>query len=561
MTATAEEREERRRELERRLAGLSPTKRALLERGALGAMTRSTVGGAATITRRPPDSPAPMSFAQELVWVLERTNPGSTYNLSRLARIRGGLDCDALQRSVDALVARHEILRTTFAVVDGEPRQLIQEPRPVPIDRIDLRAMPESERDPEIIRRARVLMARPFNLAVDLQLRTTLFQLHADDHVLLLESHHIATDGWSRSILLRELTLLYDGFHSGKPVELPALAIQYADFAVWQRSYLRGEALERELAYWRRQLAGAPARLELPTDRPRPMGPSFAGAKRTAWLPPALLERLRHLSQEHGVTLYMTLLAAFDVLLARYSGETEILVGSPIAGRLHPETHGVMGFFTNTLVMRTSLEGDPSVPELLRRVRDVCLGAHDHQEVPFEKLVFELQREHGGRTPLLQATFTLHDPEPDTLQISGVTVVPVGVPSPATKFDLSLFTEESSRGLRTSMEYRTDLFDGETVERMLGHYRTLLESLVRASDQPVSRLAMLPPGEYSMVMGSGTDGALRYPTDKLVSDLVAEQATRTPDAIAIETDDGGVRLTYAELERQSNQLAWELRRM
>ena len=555
--------DERRLALERRLAELSPAKRALLERGNLDTTATVQESPTATISRRATGMPVPMSFAQELIWTLERTNPGHAYNLSRLSRLKGPFDLSAMQLALDALVVRHEMLRTTFAEVNGEPLQVVNPPAPVPITLIDLSAIEEAGREDEAVRCVRELTRRPFDLAHDLQLRCTLLRLAPEDHVLLLESHHVATDGWSRGILLRELTALYDGFRSGAPAQLPELPIQYGDYAAWQRESLQGDTLERLLAYWRKQLVGAPPMLELPLDRPRPAGPSFEGAKRTLWLPPELLEQLRALSQAHGVTLFMTLLAAFDVLLARYSGESDILVGSPVAGRTHPETHGVMGYFINTLVMRTSIAGDPTVAELLGRVRDVCLGAYEHQEVPFEKLVADLQREQGGRAPLLQSTFTLHDPQLAKLEIEGTTVLPLGVATTATKFDLALFTEESPRGLRTAMEYRAELFDPTTIDRMLAHYRAVLESMVARPEVRVSKLPILPADERAALLDNRQVRLAGYRSDLLVSDLVAEQVAKTPDAIAVVADGSGTNaaLTYAELDAQSNRLAWELRRL
>lgn len=555
----------RRKELERRLAALLPEQRAAVDRESLRPGPAEhphdeVQGGDArpAIPRRPAGAAVPLSFTQELVWLLEQVNPGNMYNVPRMARLRGPLDLDALQQAVDALVARHEVLRTTFEAVDGEPRQFVHEPCAVPMARIDLQALPEAEREVEVLRRVQELLRRPFDLATALQLRVTVLVLAPEDHVLVLESHHVASDEWSRNIVLRELATLYQGFCIGVPAELQPLPIQYGDYALWQRETLSGEHLARLLAYWLGELVDAPALLELPTDRPRGAAPGFEGATQEAFLPLPLLQDLRMLSRERGVTLFMTLLAAFDVLLARYSGQNDIVVGSPIAGRLQPETQGLVGYFSNTLVLRTRLDGDPAFVQLLERVRDGCLGAYEHQEVPFEKLMLDLQRERSDRSPVaLQVLFTLQDPDREALRFHGTTVSSVGVKGAATKSELLLVALEQADGLRTLLEYSTDLYSPATATRLLQHYRTLLESIVRTPDAPVSRLTLLSAAERADLIDGRNRTDLAYPAGECVHALFEAQAGRTPGAVAVEQDQR--RLTFAQLDARANRVAHRLR--
>ncbi|HEV2644185.1 MAG TPA: condensation domain-containing protein, partial [Candidatus Elarobacter sp.] len=334
MTSTSDTLAERRREIETRLAALSPAKRALLQRAAIPAACSGSPRE--TIPRRPEGTHAPLSFAQELVWLLQQADPGMHgYNVPRVVRLDGALDIGALQRALDAIVERHEVLRTTLRVVNGRPVQVVGPPAPVSLTRIDLSGLPNNVRETEAVSTVRELSRRPFDLARDPLLRVTLITMAPDDHVLLLESHHVASDGWSRNILFSELSTLYEAFAAGRPIELLPLPIQYGDYAAWERATLTGARLDHSLAYWRERLAGVPPTLALPTDRPRPVVPSFEGAMQTRRMSPELLARLRALSNGHGATLFMTLLAAFDVLLARYSGESDIVVRSPIANRTH----------------------------------------------------------------------------------------------------------------------------------------------------------------------------------------------------------------------------------
>jgi amino acid adenylation domain-containing protein len=547
---------QRRAELARRLAALSPEKRAQLERARTGGEPVVRRGG---IVPREAGAPVPMSFAQELLWLLDRANPGMHgYNVPRTARLRGPLDVAALQGALDGIVARHEVLRSTFDLVDDEPRQIVHAPAPVALAITDLSDRSDAARETEAMALVRELSRRPFDLTRDPQLRASLLRLGDEDHVLLLESHHVSSDAWSRNILMRELSALYDAHRRGEPSPLAPLALQYGDFARWQRDALQGAGYERHVAFWRTQLRDAPALLELPTDRPRPATPSFEGATRSRMLSPDLLERLRAMSKAQGSTLFVTLLAAFDVLLARSSGQDDIVVGSPTAGRAQEGIEGLIGYFANTLVLRTQLDGDPTFAEVVARVRETTLSAFEHQDVPYEKLVLELQRDRAlGRGGLFQVMFTLQDAELRTLALPGLQFEPFGPARGATKFDLSLFMHERAEGLRAAFEYRTDLFDAETIDRMLSRLETLLEGIVANPGAPISTLPILPAVDR-LQLQQWSYGATQALGAETLHEMIEQQVARTPDAIAveIETADGTIeRLTFRELDTRAATLA------
>ncbi|MEO8562544.1 MAG: amino acid adenylation domain-containing protein [bacterium] len=546
---------ERRAELARKLAALSPEKREQLERARVNGSSSAAHGG---ITPRSAGAPTPMSFAQELLWLLDRANPGMHgYNVPRTARLRGALDVRALSAALDAVVARHEVLRSTFDLVDGEPRQIVHEPSLVHLEITDLREEPC--REDAAVALVRELSRRPFDLTSDSQLRASLLVLDEDDHVLLLESHHVSSDAWSRNILMRELAAFYDAHRSGTDADVAPLEIQYGDFAVWQRETLQGDALERHLAFWRQQLRGAPALLELPTDRPRPAMPSFDGDSRSRLLPVELLERLRALSKANGSTLFVTLLAAFDVFLARLSGQDDVVVGSPTAGRSQEGTEALIGYFANTLVLRTKLSGDPSFTELLARVRETTLSAFEHQDVPYEKLVLELQRERAlGRGGLFQVMFTLQDAQLRTLQLPGLTFEPFGMARGATKFDLSLFMHEREDGLRAAFEYRTDLFDQASVDRMLARFEVLLDEIANGPDARISTLRMLPDDERRTLLDEWSGGDAQPLEAATLHEMIAQQVARTPDAVAVEVESpsGALeRISFRELDDRAEMVA------
>jgi len=380
-----------------------------------------------------------------------------------------------------------------------------------------------------------------------------------EQHVLLVNMHHIVSDGWSLGVLLRELTTLYGAYAAGESSPLAELPIQYADFAQWQREYLSGETLNEQLQYWRKQLSGAPMLPQLPTDRVRPAVQTFRGARLREEWPEELRQQLKNLSQQEGVTLFMTLLAAFQLLLARWSNEEEVVVGTPIAGRTQVETEPLIGFFVNTLVMRTSVSGNPSVRELLQRVREMCLQAYAHQDVPFEKLVEELQPERNlSHSPLFQVMFAQQDLSLQLLSLNDVKITTVESDTNTSKFDLTLFVSEAERGLVASIEYNTDLFDESTIRRLFQHYTHLLAALVSGStEQPLSALSMLSASEQRQILHDWNQTASEYPRERLLHQWFEAQVERTPAAIALVC--GEQRITYAELNRRANQLSHRLR--
>jgi hypothetical protein len=445
----------------------------------------------------------PASFAQARLWFLDQWEPGSpAYNIAAAVRLAGPLFAPALARALNEIVRRHEALRTRFAAVDGQPVQVIAPRLEVPLPVVDLGALPESEREPEARRRAREEALRPFDLAHGPLLRASLLRLGDREHVVLLTMHHIVADGWSMGVLVRELRELYEAFRRGLPSPLPELSIQYADYAAWQRRWLRGQVLRDQLAYWRGQLAGVPP-LELPTDRPRPAAPSRRGGERRAVLPAALAGRVRALALQEGATPFVVLLAAFQALLHRYSGQDDFAVGTPIAGRTRSEVEGLIGLFINTLVLRADLSGGPTFRELVRRARRTALGAFAHQDVPFEQLVGALQPERGpGLSPFFQVMFVLQNAPLPEMSAPGLTLTPLEVDAETAKFDLTLVLAEGPgpAGLRASAQFDADLFDPPTIERLLGHFRTLLEGALAEPDRPVAALSMLSEAERQQLL-------------------------------------------------------------
>ncbi|MFQ5794228.1 MAG: condensation domain-containing protein [Candidatus Bipolaricaulia bacterium] len=445
----------------------------------------------AQLLRKKASEPNPLSFSQERLWFLHQLEPDSpAYNIPLALRFTGPLSVSIAERSLNEIVRHHEVLRTTFSVVDGRPVQVIAPALTLPLPVVDLRELPETERETEVRRLATEEARRPFDLVRGPLLRVTLLRLGEEEYVGLLIMHHIVSDGWSTGVLGRELAALYSAFSTGSPSPLPELPIQYADFARWQRKWLHGEVLETQLAYWKQQLEGAPTALELPTDRPRPAIQTDQGARQPLVLPKSLTEALKTLSQQQGVTLFMMLLAAFNTLLYRYTGQDDIVVGSPIAGRNRVETEGSIGCFINMLGIRTDLSGNPTFRELLSRVREVTLGAYAHQDLPFEKLVEELQPERDlGHTLLFQVTFGLHNVPMPTLELPDLTLSPLEIDRGTAKRDLEFHLWERPEGLRGFLVYNTDLFDAATITRMLEHFQILLEGIVA---DPEGRISDLP---------------------------------------------------------------------
>ncbi|MEA2172671.1 MAG: hypothetical protein QOD00_263, partial [Blastocatellia bacterium] len=445
----------------------------------------------APLKRAPRDVELPLSFAQQRLWFLDQLEPGSSvYNIPAAVRLTGALNVKALKESFLELINRHEVLRTSFAAVEGQPVQRIAATLDFKLSGIELAHLPPDELEREVSRLAFEESLRPFDLAAGPLLRASLLRLSEREHVLLLNMHHIISDAWSIGILIREVAALYGSFAAGGVSPLPALPIQYADFAYWQRERLQGEVLEQQLAYWKEQLRDAPALLELPTDYPRPPVKTYRGAARSMFLPQSLMESLRALSQREGATLFMTLLAAFQTLLYRYTGQEDILTGSPIANRNRAELESLIGFFINTLVLRTNMSGDPTFLDLLERVREVCLGAYAHQDLPFEKLVEEMQPERNmSHSPLFQVMFVLQNAPRPSLELQDLRLSHVAADAGTAMFDISLSMEETQDGLFGTWEYSTDLFEAETIQRMSTHFQTLLAAIIR---EPQARLHQLP---------------------------------------------------------------------
>jgi amino acid adenylation domain-containing protein len=533
---------------------LSASKRALIE-----ARLRGLVRSAGIVPRAHRDG-APLSFAQERLWFIDRLEPGSaTYNIPVVRRLGGALDEAALERALGEIVRRHDVLRTTFREVDGSPVQVIAPFAGFTLRLDDLSGLADADREVEVRRRATEEAALPFDLTAGPLFRAALLRLGAEEHVLLLSMHHIVSDGWSLGVFFRELAALYAAYREGRESPLPELAVQYADYAVWQREHLRGERLERQLSYWRERLAGAPELVELPTDHPRPAVQTFRGASERIELPGELLERLRALGRSEGATLYMVVLAAFQVLLSKYGGSEDVVVGSPVAGRTRDEVAGLIGFFVNTLVLRADLGGDPGFREVLRRVREVTLGAFEHQELPFEKLVAELQPERSlGHSPLFQVTFALDDGE--EAGSGAAEPGPDGVdPEFAfAKFDLALALVATRRGLLGGVSYSTDLFERGTIVRMLGHLERVLEQVAADADLRLSRLELLDEAERALVLEEWNRTEAEVPAERCVHELFEMQAARTPGAVAVAFEDAA--LMYDELDRSANRLAHALRR-
>jgi non-ribosomal peptide synthetase component F/acyl carrier protein len=439
----------------------------------------------------------PLSFAQQRLWFIDQLEPGSSfYNIPAAVRMTGNLDIEALEETLTEVVRRHEVLRTSFPTADGKPRQVIAPAAPLTLEVEELGHLPQQEREREVTRLAVEEARKPFDLAAGPLLRARLLRLAEEEHVLLFTLHHIVSDGWSMSVLIKEVGTLYEAFIRGEQSPLEELPIQYADFALWQREWLSGEVMERQLNYWRRQLGGELPILELPTDRPRPAVQSYRGGHHSFRLSPEVSAGLRELSQREGVTLFMTLLAAWQTLLSRYSGQEEVIVGTDIANRNRAETEGLIGFFVNQLVLRTDLAGDPSFVELLRRVREVCLGAYAHQDVPFERLVEELAPERdASRSPLYQVKFVWQNTAVAELELAGVRLQALGGETGTAKMELMLVMAESGESISGRVEYNTDLYSVERAARMCGHLEQLFESIVARPEARLDELEILTDEE------------------------------------------------------------------
>jgi amino acid adenylation domain-containing protein len=496
-----------------------------------------------------------LSYAQQRLWFLNQMTPGSTaYNIPSAMRLRGTLDVPALTRALNEIIRRHEALRTTFEVTESEPVQVIAPALALTIPLVELVAVDASEREAELQRLIGEESVQVFDLARGPLLRAKLLRVEEHDHVLLLTLHHIICDGWSMGLLVQELAALYEAYTGGQESPLAKLPIQYADYGRWQREWLQGEVLAGQLSYWKEQLAGAPAVLQLPTDRPRPVVRTFRGKQQVVSFSPDLSSALKAFSREEGVTLFMTILGAFQTLLFRYSGEEQITIGSPIANRNRAEVESLIGFFVNTLALRTDLSGDPSFRELLQRVKEVALGAYAHQDVPFERLVEELQPERSlSHTPLFQVMLVLQNAPTERLQLPGLSLETLAVEIETAKFDLTLSLAEEDQQLEGRLEYNTDLFEAGTIQRMVNHLEVLLTSVVTNPEQRLSALQLLTPAEREQVLVEWNKTAAEYPQEKCVHELFEAQVECRPDAPAVVYADQQV--SYRELNERANQLA------
>ncbi len=504
------------------------------------------------------DRELPLSFAQQRMWFLYQLDKESPfYNESCQLRIVGKLSVTALEQSINEIIRRHEALRTTFTVVEGIPFQAIPAEScanaptfTINIPVVDLQGLPEAS----VQQIATQEVRKPFNLDRIPLLRATLLRREVESHLLILTMHHIVTDGWSMGIFFKELEVLYHAFTKGQPNTLPELTIQYADFAVWQRKWLTKEVQEKQLEYWKQQLAGAPPLLELPTDYPRPAVQTFSGATKKFQLEEHLTSQLLTLSKKSGVTLFMTLLAAFAILLHRYSGQDDICVGSPFANRNRQEVELLIGCFVNTLVLRTQIEENPSFSQFLQQVRSVVWDAHAHQDIPFEQVVEALQPERSlGYNPLFQVMFVLENFSLDTLELPGISLTPEMVERGTSQFDLSLSIWQTQKGLIGSWEYNSDLFEADTIARMTGHFQTLLETIVTDPYQRIGELTLLTKSERHQLLVKWNNTQANYPQYKCIHQLFEEQVERTPNAVALVF--GNQQLTYHELNCRANQLA------
>ena len=514
---------------------------------------------ASIIQRVSREGALPLSFAQQRLWFLDQLEPNSAlYNVPLAIQMSGLLRIDLLQRALDEIVRRHEVLRTTFTVKEDRAVQVIAPEFKVQIPLVDLSKLATEHQELEVRRLAIDGARRPFNLETGPLFRASLLHLDVNDYVLLLNTHHIASDGWSIWQFIKELKALYEAFLEDRPSPLPELAIQYADFAVWQRHWMDSGVMEQQLSYWRQQLAGAPDTLALPTDRPRPADPTYFGTTERALFPRNLTDKLNLLSRSEGCTLAMTLLAAYQTLLFRYTHEEDIVVGSPIAGRNRSEIEDLIGFFVNTLVMRTDLSGDPSFRELLRRVRTVALGAYANQDLPFEKLVEALHPNRDlGRAPLFHVWFAMQNAPRSTFELSGLELKSTDVHNGTSKFDLGLFLVEKPEGLSCTVEYSTELFDSHTVTNLLAHFRVLLESIAENPDQRISELTILTAEQSHQLIVEWNEPLAEEPQDACIQELFERQAMRTPDKTAVIFEQS--QLTYEELNQRANQLAHRLR--
>ncbi|WP_254172056.1 non-ribosomal peptide synthetase [Planktothrix agardhii] len=506
----------------------------------------------------------PVSFAQQRLWILAQLEPDSPfYNMFKAVHLQGRINLEILERSLNEIIDRHEILRTNFQEVEATPVQVIAPHATLKISVIDLQGLSEQEQSEQLQLFATEDQLQPFDLTTGILLRVTFVQLKSESSALLLTMHHIISDGWSMGVLIKELSSLYQGFLLGHASVLPKLPIQYADFTLWQRQWLQGEnqgfiTIQNQINYWKQQLAAAPPLLELPTDRPRPSVQTFRGGCLSFQIDERLTASLKELSHKSATTLFMTLMAAYVTLLFRHSDQNDILIGTPIASRNYQELEGLIGFFVNTLVMRTRLEGNPSFEELLKQVRSVCRNAYANQDVPFEQIIETLQIERSlSHSPLFQVMFVLQNVAMEELETPGLKISPLSLDNVNAKFDFALqmweINTEKGNSLQGFWQYNLDLFDQDRIARMSSHFQTLLEAIVANPQEPIGTLSLLTERERHQLLVEWNDTGKAYPDEKCIHQLFEEQVERTPDAVAVVFENES--LTYGELNNRANQLA------
>jgi amino acid adenylation domain-containing protein len=541
------------------LANLSPEERELFE---LLLRQGGPNGDSSLLPPRRDAGSSPLSFAQQRLWFLDQLEPGNPfYNIVVAFRVQGPLQKAVLEHSFQEILRRHEILRTTCVTREGQPSQVIAPAEEFTLPVVNLRDRPPAEQEAEARRRATEEARRPFNLDRGPLLRVTLLQLGETAHILLLILHHFVADGWSMRLLLRELATLYEAFLTGAPSPLPELPMQYTEFAHWQRDCFSGEVWEKQLVFWKKQLAGAPPVFELPTDYPRPAVQTYRGALHAFRLPAPLSEAIRALSRREEVTLFMTLLAAFQTLLHRYTSQSDLVVGTTVSNRTRIETEGLIGTFANTIILRSEVSSQLSFVELLHRVREVALQAYANQDFPFEKLVEELQPERAlSHAPLVQMLFVLHrETLEQTLKLPHLTLSRFPIEMGTAMVDLSLSIVDGEDELVGSLEYSTDLFDARTIQRLQEHFQTLLEGIVAHPERPIADLPLLTEAERHQVLRRWNDTPTDFPHDQCLHQLFEQQVERSPEAVAVVFEDQ--ELTYRELNQRANQLAHHLRRL
>ncbi len=546
-------------DISERISALTPEQRALFDARLKQKGLRTQVTAAQTIPRRQGHGSAtcPASVDQERLWFIEQLQPGNTaYNIFNASRIRGSLNVPIMERVINELIQRHEVLRTTFKSVDGIPMQVIAPELKITLDPISLEHLPEEARYDEALRLTTEEFARPFDMEKGPLVRVGLLRLAEDDFVLQVNMQHAITDRWSFAVFEKELAVLYQAFATGQPSPLPDLPIQFADYAIWQRERMNGDEYKKDLEYWLRQL-GTEVVLDFPTDFPRPPIQNFQGARVYVAYPRSVLDGLKELSRREGVTMFMTLMAAFKTLIYRYTNQHDILISTPIGTRLRPETENLVGYLLNLIIVRTNLSGNPTFRELLKREQDACVGAFTHQEVPFGKLVQELKpKQDPSRNPIAQVAFLYLDfPEATAMQFLGLTASNIDIDNGASRFDITLAMTETPEGFRISIEYIRDIFEHGRMERMAQHLQVLLEGIIADPDARLSDLPILTLDEQQQLR-QWNDTAHQFASTLLVHQLFEQQAALRPHAPAVLFEDQA--LTFSEINGRANQLARHL---